>query len=125
MLSEGPPADLGLWAITNMGIKIFNAHLYNSENNKKLNVDQRVLFSGPPVPPKMDIYAVRGTGPPGLPGFSSPEPQRPHLAIFRTHGRKGATPVPNVQQGAFRRNLRTFWQTAPSMNELMVPRMTK
>ena len=53
--------------------KIFNNHGYNSENNKKLNVGQKgpfLHFSGPPVPPRTEIYAVRGDR---SPGFSSPD----------------------------------------------------
>ena len=34
-----------------------------------------------------------------------------------------APPVPNMQQDAFRRNLRAFWPTATSMNELRAPRI--
>ena len=49
-------------------------------------------------------------------------PKRAHLVTLREPGWKGATaPVPNVQQGAFRRNLRAFWPTAISMNEMRAP----
>ena len=49
---------------------------------------------------------------------------RPKRATLLPSGRSAgrAPPVPNVSQGAFRRNLREVWPTAPSMNELRAPR---
>ena len=66
MLSEGPQADLGLWAITTLGIK----YLMTTDTTQKIKEVERrskepfFIFRVPPVPPGIAMYAVRGTGPP-------------------------------------------------------------
>ena len=60
ILSDGPQADLGLWAITNLGIKYLMTTDTSTKTRKRLNVGQMgpflFCFSGPPpVPPGIDI----------------------------------------------------------------------
>ena len=65
MLSEGPQADLGLWAITTLGIKYLMAT--DTTQKKKLNVGQKrpfFYFLVPRSPQELPFMRSGGTGPP-------------------------------------------------------------